>query len=113
MAWKELLEQQREGEQRSAEPEGGASRSRGGLIRTICGEMEPVTAANKAAKHGTEDAHVQLPDGYVRVTPVQEYGTSPDFKRKRIGKIITAVIILALAVLLILALLKTGLVSLS
>ena len=113
MAWKELLEQQRAGEQRRAEPDSGASRSRGGLIQTICGDMGSAVEANNAAEHGTEEAHVQLPDGYVRVTPVQEYRTSPDFKRRRIGKIVTAVIVLVLAVLLILALLKTGLVSLS
>lgn len=111
MAWKELLNKG-QGEPRPAEPEGGASRDRNGLIDLVCGDTVPADTDNMPGTSAKEVC-VQLPDGYIRRTPVQEYRTAPDFKRKRIRRAVTAVIVLILLALLIMALFNSGLVRLS
>ena len=114
MAWKELLQQQEGNENRQAEKDGGASRERNGLIGRICGEAEAEPAEPAApAEQAAEETRQILSDGYERRTPVQTYQTAPDFMRKRIRKAVLAVVALGLIVLLILALMKSGLVRLN
>ena len=110
MAWEELLKQ-KEGEPRPSEPEGAASRGRDGLIAQICGETVPAESG-APAKSSADEAHMRLPDGYVRRTPVQEYRVSQEYKRKRIRRAVLAVVVLGLLVLLVLAVLKSGLIKL-
>ena len=51
-------------------------------------------------------------DGYVRRSPVQEYRTPEDYRRKRGRRIIGAVLLVCLAALLVLALVRAGLLGL-
>ena len=108
MAWEELMIQQTGRDPRKTEQDGGTSSDRETLIRQICGDMGGTTA-EPAPKDDAEEMPAPLPDGYVRRTPVQEYKTAPDFHRRRIGKVVQAVIVLIFLGLLILALFKSGL----
>ena len=110
MAWEELLKQ-KEGGPRPSESEGAASRGRDGLIAHICGDT--VQAESGAPSRSLADeTNMLLPDGYMRRTPVQEYRISQEFKRKRIRRAVLAVVVLGLVVLLVLAILKSGLIKL-
>ena len=109
MAWEELLKQQTGTEPRKTEPEGGASPERETLIQQICGDMGG-TVCEAAPESNPEETPAPLSDGYVRRTPVQPYKTAPDFRKRRIGKIVQAAIVLVLLGLLVLALFKSGLI---
>ena len=109
MAWEELLKQQTGGEPRRTEPDGTKPAERETLIFEICGSMVE-TDREAAPKTDAEETPAPLSDGYVRRTPVQKYKTAPDLKRRRVGKVIQAVIVLVLLGLLVLALFKSGLI---
>ena len=51
-------------------------------------------------------------DGYVRRSPVQVYMTAEDYSRRRIRKAIIIAVGVCLAILLVMALAKTGLLRL-
>ena len=51
-------------------------------------------------------------DGYVRRSPVQEYRTPEDYKKKRDRKIIGGILLACVAALLVLALVRAGLLGL-
>ena len=109
MAWEELLKQQTGKEPRKTESDGGTPSERETLIRQICGEMGG-TAHEAAPENEAEEPPAPLSDGYVRRTPVQKYTTAPDFRRKRIGRVVQAAIVLIVLALLVLALFKSGLI---
>ena len=109
MAWEELLKQQTGREPQKTEPDGKTSPERETLIRQICDGMGG-TAQTAAPDNGAEEPPAPLSDGYVRRTPVQKYKTHPDYRKKHIGRIVQAVIVLILLGLLILALFKSDLI---
>ena len=109
MPWEELLKQQTGREPGRTEQNGAAPQERETLIRQICDNMGG-TDGKTAPKSDAEEAPVPLSDGYVRRTPVQKYKTAPDYKRRRIGRAVQAVIVLILFALLVLALFKSDLI---
>lgn len=109
MAWKELLQQQEQGVRNPAEPNSGSQRDRGSLIRQVCGENGLTEAANTAEEPVSDREPVILPDGYERRSPVQEYHTSPDYMRRRVRKVIIAVLLVIGTALVVLALIRGGL----
>ena len=109
MAWEELLKQQTGNDPKKTEPDGKTTPERETLIAQICGDTAKTTRET-AQQNGTEEPPAPLSDGYVRRTPVQKYTTAPGYNRKRVGKVIQAVVVLVLLALLVLALFKSGLI---
>ena len=109
MAWEELLKQQTGQDPRKTEPDGGTPPERETLIQQICGDLGG-TEREAVPEHNPEETPVPLSDGYLRRTPVQPYKTAPDLKKRRIGRVIQAAIVLILLGLLVLALFKSGLI---
>ncbi len=107
MALKELLQQNRQ-EEAPAAPSGAASPGGDGLIAQICGEIGPSAGDDPRSTAGAEGG-VQLPDGYLRRSPVQALRTPPDYGKKRAGRAALIAAGLCLLALLGLALLKSGL----
>lgn len=109
MAWEELLKQQTGTDPRNAKQDGGTPPERETLIREICGETGD--AERKAApENDPEETPAPLSDGYVRRTPVQTYKSAPDYTKRRIGRVVRALIVLTVLGLLVLALFKSGLI---
>jgi len=108
MAWKELLllhDTEPEKQNMLGDGEPG---DRGSLIRQVC-EQFGQTVTEQKAEDAEPQAPVRCADGYVRRSPVQPYGTAEDFMRRRIRRIVTIVIIAGFAVLLVYALMRSGL----
>ena len=109
MAWEELLKQQTERESRKTEADGGAQPERETLIRQICGAMGG-TEREAVPENNPAETPAPLRDGYVRRSPVQVYKTAPDYRKRRIGRVVQVVIVLVVLGLLVLALFKSGLI---
>ncbi|MBQ6235835.1 MAG: hypothetical protein IJK54_07935 [Clostridia bacterium] len=109
MAWEELLKQQTGTEPRKTEQDGGMPPERETLIREICGEMGSAERKD-TPENNPEETPAPLSDGYVRRTPVQTYKTAPDYTKRRIGRVVQALIVLTVLGLLVLALFKSGLI---
>ena len=111
MAWEELL---RLHDGREADPSQKAGREQtagGGLlqmVRRAVGEPEQPLLPEAPEEEG-DAGLAACRDGYVRRSPVQVYRTAADFKKRRVRKIITAVVVLIFAVLLAIALTRAGL----
>ena len=111
--WQDLLKRDRRAEDAPALPTGGETSGRSGLmqqIRELVGQTgAPVpTEAEDAIR--TEERTCG-PDGYVRRSPVQQYVTPPDYRRRVVRKCILLAVVAAFAVLLVIALLKSKLLS--
>lgn len=78
-------------------------------VRELVGVTGP--AAGEAAEAGLSAPGECFRDGYVRRSPVQEYVTPPDYKRKTIRKCVLIVLGVCFLALLVVALLRTGLLS--
>ena len=108
MAWKELLQLHDAQERSGPLPNGGESRDKGSLIRQV-GEIFGQTGGEtNAADGGAELPPPVYQDGYVRRSPVQPYQTAADYRRRRVRKAVTALVILIMAVLLVFALMRSG-----
>ena len=113
MAWEDLLklhEKQEDGLSQALDDE---ARDKGSLIQqaaAMIGQTEEA-AADVAQNDDTEEI-VRCADGYVRRSPVQVYMTAEDYNRRRIRKAIIIVVGVCLAILLVMALAKTGLLRL-
>ena len=105
MALEELLRQKQA--ENGEETGTGTDRSAGGLIRRICGETPP---KEEEGLSGPE-SNVLLPDGYLRLTPVQPYRTPADYRRRRVRRAVLAILLLCLAAALAVTLWRSGLVS--
>ena len=111
MAWEELLRLHDDRKEDASLPlPGGEARDKGSLIGQAR-QLVGMGSGEPDASAGPDEAQAQVicRDGYVRRSPVQPYRTAEDFARRRARKIVTAVVILIVAVLLIYALMKSGL----
>ena len=108
MAWKELLQLHDTKPEVQAQFGDGEEKDWGSLIRRVC-EQFGKTVAENAAEDDDLQGPVRCADGYIRRSPVQHYRTAEDFMRRRIRKIIMIVIGAVFAVLLIYALMRSGL----
>jgi hypothetical protein len=111
--WQDILKQDRRAEEAPSLPTGAETSGRSSLmqqIRELVGQTgAPVpTEAEDAIR--TEE-RTCCPDGYVRRSPVQPYVTPPDYRRRMIRKCILFAVLAAFAVLLVIALLKSKLLS--
>ncbi len=107
--WENLLRRQRDQEDQQ---ENDTPRRAGSLmeeVRDLVGETGAEPAPAKEQESETEETVVKYSDGYVRVSPVQEYYTPPDFNRRRIKKAVLILAGLCFLVLLVIALLRSGL----
>ena len=113
MAWEELLklhEKQEDGLSQALDDE---ARDKGSLIRqaaAMIGQTEAEAAG--PAEDGEGEGPVTYADGYLRRSPEQVYMTAEDYDRRRIRKAILIAAAAVLAVLLVLALTRTGLLRL-
>ena len=108
MAWKELLQLHDTKPEEQVQFGDSGEKDRGSLIRQVC-EQFGKTVAENAAEDDDMQGPVRCADGYVRRSPVQPYGTAEDFLRRRIRRIVMIVLGVIFAVLLILALMRSGL----
>lgn len=111
--WKDILKQNRRDTDAAALPTGGETSGRSSLMQQI---RELVGQTGASVPPETEDAiraeeRVCCPDGYVRRSPVQHYVTPPDYRRRMIRRFILLAVVAAFAVLLVIALLKSKLLS--
>lgn len=110
--WQELLRQQHgAAEDRQSLPAGGGAGGRSGLmqqVRELVGQTGETAGAEDA---GAPAERVSFPDGYVRRSPVQAYVTPPGYRRRRIWNAILIAVALVFAVLLVIALLRSKLIS--
>ena len=110
--WKELLQKHQTQESDSSQLTDGASRDSGSLLQQV---RELVGQTDKTGDAGEADGVAAKPvcfsDGYVRRSPVQEYFTPADYRRKTIRKWLLIFCGVCLAVLLVIALYRTGLLS--
>ena len=112
MAWEELLLLHDEKPEDQLLLSDGKAKEKGSLIRQVRALVGQTGGENAAAAEPDEpEAPRPCPDGYVRRSPVQPYRTAEDYFRRRTRKAVLAVIVLVLAVLLVLALMKTGLLQ--
>ena len=113
MAWEDLLklhEKQEDGLSQALDDE---ARDKGSLIQqaaAMIGQTEEA-AADDAQDDDTEEI-VRCADGYVRRSPVQAYRTAEDYHRRQIRKAVLIAVGAVLAILLVVALTKTGLLRL-
>ena len=110
MPWEELLKLHDSGESQAAPAREDVSQP-DSLIRqaaALVGQPAPAEAGTEKKETGP----VYCGDGYIRRSPVQEYRTAADFRRRRIRRLLGLLLVLVLAALLVLALLKTGLFKL-
>ncbi len=113
MAWEDLLklhEKQEDGLSQAFDVEAG---DKGSLIQqaaAMIGQTEEATA--DVAQDDDAEEIVRCADGYVRRSPVQVYMTAEDYGRRRIRKAIIIAVGVCLAILLVMALAKTGLLRL-
>ena len=113
MAWEELLRLHDAREENALIPVDGEAQEKGSLIQqasALVGQAEATESADAAEADALQEP-VTYPDGYVRRSPVQPYRTAEDYFRRRTRKAVLAVLVLVLAVLLVLALMKTGLLQ--
>ncbi len=104
MAWEDLLKKHEAGGE-SPPPE--EEQERIGLIRQagrLIGQAGPAPLETEGPAKA-----VRYPDGYVRRSPVQTYRTAKDLGRRRLRRAAAALLLLACAVLVLLALMKSGL----
>lgn len=108
--WKELLQKHNLQEDRQARMSDGDPQDAGTLLKMV---QELVGQTDKASETEPEDAAapVCLPDGYVRRSPVQAYVTPADYRKKTVRRVILIVLGVGFFVLLVIALLRTGLLS--
>ena len=111
MPWKELLKTQERREESASAADRTEVRVQESLIRQAAamigqtGEADPATPAEA----GEAGEGVCCRDGYVRRSPVQPYGTAPDYYARRIRRAVMIVVGIFLAALLVVALLRAGL----
>ncbi len=111
MAWEELL---RLHDERAGDPsqQDGREKAAGGsliqLVRRAVGQPE-TPLLPEAPEDETGAGPAAFGDGYVRRSPVQPYQTAADYKRRRVRRIIAAVLVVCFVVLLALALMRAGL----
>ena len=108
MAWKELLLLHDTQPEKQTVPGEGEPKDQGSLIRRVCEQFGKTVTEDSAADAGIQEP-VRCADGYVRRSPVQPYGTAEDFMRRRIRRIIMILLGAVFAVLLIYALMRSGL----
>ena len=109
MAWKELLllhDTQPEEQPRLGD---GETKDRTGLIRQVCEQFGQTVDGDPATAEIAAQEPVHCADGYVRRSPVQPYGTAEDFTRRRTRRIVMIALAAVFAVLLIYALMRSGL----
>ena len=114
MAWEELLKLHEKQEDGLAQASDDEARDKGSLIRqaaAMIGMTETETAVPTEEESEPEEP-LRYADGYVRRSPVQVYLTAEDYDRRRIRKAILIAVGAVLALLLVLALAKTGLLRL-
>ena len=110
--WKELLQKHQTQENDPSQTTDGASRDSGSLlqqVRELVRQTDRTGGAGEA--DGGETKPICFSDGYVRRSPVQEYFTPADYRRKTIRKWLLIVCGVCLAALLVIALYRTGLLS--
>ena len=113
MAWEELLKLHEKQEDGLSQALGEEARDKGSLIRqaaAMIGQTEAETAGPE--EDGDPEEPVTYADGYVRRSPEQVYMTAEDYDRRRIRKAIVIAVAAILAILLVLALTRTGLLRL-
>jgi hypothetical protein len=110
MAWEELLRLHDTGKESQALVYDAEAQDKGGLIRQVS-ELVGTPPADESARTARDAAQdtVRCQDGYVRRSPVQPYGIAADYTRRRARRIVTAIVILVFAVLLVFALMRSGL----
>ena len=86
-----------------------ASRSGAGLIRQVCEQFGQTVDGDPATAETAAQEPVRCADGYVRRSPVQPYGTAEDYTRRRTRRIVMIALAAVFAVLLIYALMRSGL----
>ena len=109
MAWKELLllhDTQPEEQPRLGD---GETKDRAGLIRQVCAQFGQTVDGDPATAETAAQEPVRCADGYVRRSPVQPSGTAEDFTRRRTRRIVMIALAAVFAVLLIYALMRSGL----
>jgi hypothetical protein len=113
MAWEELLRRQDAREETARDAGTETAPDGAGLLRQVRALFGQSAAEEPPAAE--ETAQEQEPpgcaDGYVRRAPVQPYQTAPDFTRRRVRKIVTAVVVLVLAAVLVLTLVRVGMLQ--
>ena len=114
MAWEELLKLHERRDDNLSQTGEQEARDKGSLIQqaaAMIGQSEAEALIGSAEANAFTET-VQCADGYERRSPVQIYLTAEDYNRRRIRKAILIVLGVVLAVLLVMALAKTGLLRL-
>ncbi len=110
--WEELLRRHGGQKEQPRQQEDAGARAAGSLIQQVR-ELGMQTGAGASAAADDADDETQesvpLPDGYVRLTPVQRYRTPVDYTRRIVRKVILIIVGVGLVALLALALVKSGL----
>lgn len=109
--WKELLQKHQTQENDPSQTTDGASRDSGSLLQQVRELVGQTDGAGAGEADGGAENPIRFSDGYVRRTPVQEYFTPADYRRKTIRKWLLIVCGVCLAALLVIALYRTGLLS--
>ena len=85
-------------------------RNTGSLIQQAAMSIGQAVPAAGTEEPGEREP-VRCGDGYFRRSPVQEYKTAADYKKRKIRRIIGGFLLLILVVLLALALVRAGLLT--
>ena len=112
MALEELLKQQEKQDTGLSQAAAAETGERGSLIRqaaAMIGQPEELPGDPEGDEPPEE---VCCADGYVRRSPVQTYRTAEDYHRRQIRKAVLIAVGAVLAILLVVALTKTGLLRL-
>ena len=110
MPWEELLKTQEHREENAAAARTEV-RAQESLIRQAAAMIGQAEEADPVpvAEAGEAGEGVCCRDGYMRRSPVQPYGTAPDYYARRIRRAVMIVVGIFLAALLVVALLRAGL----
>ncbi len=111
MAWEELLRSQDTREDGLPLPGEGEAGEKGGLIQRVNSLIGQPGGSESAppADNGVSAEPVHCADGYLRRSPVQLYCTAEGYGRRRIRKILLITLGVALAILLVVALVRAKL----
>ncbi len=111
MAWEDLLRRHSAQKETQPQPQNDETWEKGSLIRQVS-ELVGQSGAESAAlpaNDGVPQEPLVYADGYERRSPVQIYQTAEDFQQRRIRKVITIIVVAIMALLLVYALMKSGL----
>lgn len=104
MAWKEALRRQLDPANAPDSPDAGETRDGESLMQ----QVRELAGWDGTSAAEPDKAHVRLADGYVRRSPVQPYYVSAGFRRGRVRKALLLVLGICFVVLLVTALLNSG-----